>query len=157
VKQKKEVAEAVAGMLAEQGWTLGTIECGIEGVVGHHLFDTEEGPSVLGDSLTVPTVEEAIDFLELPWQQFAKAGDFSVKAARAAARVGRAFLGVDLCLAVWAQPLPAEAATIHEAVHLALDTGQKSFDETVKYDGSKAGMGDWLAEQALELVHRALA
>jgi nicotinamide mononucleotide (NMN) deamidase PncC len=143
-------------MLAEQGRTLGTIECGTEGVVGHHLFDTEEGPSVLGDSLTLPTVEEAIDFLGLPWQQFAKAGDYSVKAARAAARAGRGFLGVDLCLAVWAQPLPAEAATVHETVHLALHTDQESLGKTETYDGPSEEMGDWLAERALDLVRRAL-
>jgi nicotinamide mononucleotide (NMN) deamidase PncC len=153
----KTIAGAVTEMVAERQWTMGTVECGTDGSVGHHLFDTEHGPSVLGDSLTVATVEEAIDFLGLPWQQFEKSGDFSAKAARAAARAGRAFLGVDLCLAVWAQPLPASEAVVHETVHLALYTGQEVSDQTLHYDGSKEGMGDWLVEHALAMVRQALA
>ncbi len=151
------VAEAVASGLAEREVSLGTIECGTGGVVGHRLFDTEYGPLVLGNSLTVATVEEAIDFLGLPWQQFKSAGDFSAKAARAAAREGRDFLGVGWCLAVWAMPLPVEAETVQETVHLALNTGQDVLDETVHYDGPAAEMGDWLAERALGFVRRVLA
>jgi nicotinamide mononucleotide (NMN) deamidase PncC len=154
---EKTIAEAVARMMAERQWTIGTVECGTDGSVGHHLFDTEHGPSVLGDSLTMATVEEAIDFLNLPWQQFEKSGDSSAKAARAAARAGRACLGVDLCLAVWAQPLPASEAVVHETVHLALSTSEEVSDQTVHYDGSREGMGDWLVEQSLAMVRQALA
>jgi nicotinamide mononucleotide (NMN) deamidase PncC len=153
----RTIAEAVARMVAERQWTMGTVECSTGGSVGHRLFDTEHGPSVLGDSLTVATVEEAIDFLGLPWQQFGKFGDFSAKAARAAARAGRTFLGVDLCLAVWAQPLPASQALVHETVHLALSTGQEVSGQTVHYDGSREGMGDWLVDQALAMVRQALS
>lgn len=154
---QERAAETVTRMLAERGWTLGTIECGTDGIVGHHLFDTEEGPLVLGDSLTLATVEEAIDALALPWRQFEKSGDFSAKAARAAAREGRGFLEVDLCLVVWALPPPAEAEILHETVHLALHTGQEVVDQTLRYDGSKDGMEDWLAEQAMGMVQRALS
>jgi len=150
-------AEVLARMLAERGWTLGTVECGTGGGVGHRLFDTEDGPAVLGSSLTVNTVEEAIDFLGLPWQQFEKAGDFSAKAARAAARTGRDFLEVDLCLAVWAMPLPAGASQVHEIVHLALAIGQDTIDDTLDYKGPQQKMGNWLADQALEFANKALS
>jgi nicotinamide mononucleotide (NMN) deamidase PncC len=151
------VAERVAATLAERGLTLGTVECGTGGIVSHHLFETEDGPAVLGDSLATDTVEEAVDFLGLPWQQFKKAGEFSAKAARAAARAGREMLEVDWCLAVWALPLSVDATTVHEAVHLGLNTGQDLLEETVSYDGPAGGMGQWLAEQALAFVGEALA
>jgi nicotinamide mononucleotide (NMN) deamidase PncC len=154
--EQETAAEAVARLLAERGWTLGTIECGTDGIVGHQLFDTEEGPAVLGDSLTMPTVEEAIDFLALPWQQFAKPGEFSVKAARAAARHGRPFLGVDLCLAVWALPPPAEGTTVKETVHLALHTGEGVYDRTLHYKGPKEELGSWLAEQGMQMILQVL-
>ena len=151
------VAETVASKLAEQGWTLGTVECGTGGAVGHRLFDTEDGPAVLGSSLVVDTAEEAVDILELPWQQFGPAGEFSAKAARAAARAGLAFLEADLCLVVWAQPLPAEAETVQETVYLALNTGQDLVNETAHYDGLAEGMAEWLATQALAFVGQALS
>jgi nicotinamide mononucleotide (NMN) deamidase PncC len=153
---KKTGADEITSALAGQGLTLGTVECGTGGAVSRRLFDTEDGPAVLGDSLNVATVEEAIDFLGLPWQQFGKAGDFSAKAARAAARMGREMLEVDWCLAVWAQPLPAGASTAHETVHLALNTGQDLLDDTVHYDGPAGGMDDWLAEQATTFVKQVL-
>jgi nicotinamide mononucleotide (NMN) deamidase PncC len=153
---ERSLAEEVASKLAERGLTLGTVECGTGGEVSHRLFDTEEGPAVLGDSLTLDTVEEAIDLMGLPWQQFGKAGDFSAKAARAAARAGREMLEVDWCLAVWALPLPAEAGTVQETAHLALNTGQDLLDETVGYDGPAEGMLDWLAEQALVFMKQLL-
>jgi nicotinamide mononucleotide (NMN) deamidase PncC len=156
VVSEEPVAEVVARGLARRGWTLGTVECGTGGAVGHRLFDTEDGPAVLGSSLVVDTAEEAVDILELPWQQFGPAGEFSAKAARAAARAGLAFLDADLCLVVWAQPLPADVETVQETVYLALNTGQDLLDETVRYDGPAAGMSGWLAEWALGLVSQAL-
>lgn len=150
-------AELLAQLLAQRGLSLGTVECATGGVVGHHLFDTEDGPAVLGSSLNAETVEEAIDFLGLPWHQFRAAGDFSAKAARAAARVGRDFLEVDLCLAVWAEPLPEAVHEAQETVYLALHTAEDVFDEILHYDGPKAEMAGWLAEQALGFVYRVVA
>jgi nicotinamide mononucleotide (NMN) deamidase PncC len=152
----KSVAEALAQLLAEEGLTLGTVESATGGAVSHRLFDTEDGPAVLGSSLNAETVEEAIDFLGLPSHQF-QTGDFSAKAARAAARVGREFLDVDLCLAVWAEPLPADVAEVHETVYLALHTGEDVSDNTLHYDGPKGEMASWLAERALAFVHSILA
>lgn len=153
---EENTAEVVAGLLAEQNWTLGTIECATGGVVGHRLFDTEEGPAVLSDSLNVDTVEDAIDLLALPVQQFRAMGSFSSKAARAAAREGRDFLDVTWCLAVWAEPLPAAGGTVHETVYLALNGGDDILEERLHYSGAAALMHDWLAEQALAFVRRAL-
>jgi nicotinamide mononucleotide (NMN) deamidase PncC len=150
-------ADKIASALAAQRLTLGTVECGTNGSVSSRLFDAEDGPAVLGDSLSVETVEEAIDLLGLPWQQFSKAGDFSAKAARAAARAGREVLQVDWCLAVWAMPLPNDATTVQETVHLALSTGQALLDETLSYGGPAQGMAGWLAHKALALVGRAIS
>jgi nicotinamide mononucleotide (NMN) deamidase PncC len=149
-------AEQIVSTLAGRGLTLGTVECGTDGAVSRRLFDTEDGPAVLGDSLNVETVEEAVDLLALPWQQFSKAGDFSAKAARAAARAGREMLEVDWCLAVWAMPLPSDAVTAHETVHLALNTGQDLLDETVQYDGPAERMTGWLATQTWRFMSRAI-
>ncbi|MCL7451626.1 MAG: CinA family protein [Anaerolineae bacterium] len=153
---ESSTAETLAQLLADRGLSLGTVECATGGSVGHRLFDTEEGPAVLGSSLNVETVEEAIDVLGLPWHQF-QAGAFSAKAARAAARVGRDFLETDLCLAVWAEPLPEAATEVHETVYLALHTGEDVLDETLHYDGATGDMAGWLAEEALGFVRRALA
>ena len=150
-----DVADALAQWLAEEGLSLGTVECATGGAVGHRLFDTEDGPAVLGNSLHAETVEEAIDFLGLPYHQF-QTGDFSAKAARAAARVGREFLDVDLCLAVWAEPLPEAAATVQETVYLALNTGKDVADDALHFDGPKGEMGTWLAERALAFVRSVL-
>jgi nicotinamide mononucleotide (NMN) deamidase PncC len=151
------VAEAVTRTLAERGWTLGMVECGTGGIVSHRLFETEDGPAVLGDSLNVGTVEEAVDFLQLPWQQFGKSGDFSAKAARAAARAGRGLLEVDWCLVVWARPLPDSAVAAHETVHLALDTIATVVDQTIAYDGPAEEMAGWLEHQTMLFLNEALA
>jgi nicotinamide mononucleotide (NMN) deamidase PncC len=153
---KENTGEFVSGLLAEQGLTLGTIECATGGVVGRRLFDTEFGPAVLSDSLNVDTVEDAIDLLALPAQQFKAMGSFSSKAARSAAREGRGFLDVSWCLAVWAEPLPAAGGRVHETLYLALNTGEEILEEMLHYDGPAAEMADWLAEQALAFVGRAL-
>jgi len=110
---EETVAEVVARMLAERGLTLGTVECGVDGIVSRHIFDAPDGPAVLGNSLVVDTVEEAVGLLGLPRRQFEKAGVFSAKAARAAARAGREFLDVDLCLAVWVRSPMADRATAY--------------------------------------------
>jgi len=151
----KDVVDALARWLAEEGLTLGTVECATGGAVGHRLFDTEEGPAVLGSSLNAETVEEAIDVLGLPYHQF-QTGDFSAKAARSAARVGRDFLDANLCLAVWAEPLPADAVEVHETVYLALHTGEDVSDDTLHFDGPKGEMASWVAEQALAFAYRIL-
>jgi nicotinamide mononucleotide (NMN) deamidase PncC len=158
---KENVAEAVAHVLAERGWTLGTIECATDGIVSRWLFDTEDGPAVLSDSVNVETVEDAIDLLSLPDRQFKAMGNFSPKAARAAAREGLAFLDVTWCLVVWAEPLPAAettrpGGTVTETVYLALNSGGEILEETHHYDGPAVEMHDWLAECALAFMHKAL-
>lgn len=156
MRGEENVAEAVARLLAEREQTLGIIECATGGVVGHRLFAAKEGPAVLSDSLNVQTIEDAIDLMGLPVQQFKSMGSFSAKAARAAAREGLDFLEVTWCLVVWAEPLPAAGGAVHETVYLALNNGEEILEEVLHYDGAAAGMHDWLAERALAFVRRAL-
>jgi nicotinamide mononucleotide (NMN) deamidase PncC len=152
------IAEIVAQMLAERELTLGTVECGVDGIVSRQIFDAPDGPTVLGNSLIVDEVEEAINLLDLPRPQFRKAGDFSAKAARAAAREGRAFLGVDLCLAVWGPALTADDSDSKERqpTHIALDTGQQVTVQTLQYEGHGERVADWLVNRALDMVRGAL-
>jgi nicotinamide mononucleotide (NMN) deamidase PncC len=149
-------AEVVARLLAEQDRTLGIVECATGGIVGRRLFDSDKGPAVLSDSLNVATVEDAIDLLALPQQQFRAMGSFSPKAARAAAREGRSFLDVAWCLAVWAEPLPAAGGQVRETVYLALNTGEEIQEKALHYDGATAQMPDWLGEQAIAFLWTAL-
>ncbi|RPI55439.1 MAG: hypothetical protein EHM56_05255 [Chloroflexi bacterium] len=149
-------AEAVARILHEQELVLGTVECGTGGAVAHRLFEAENGPAVLSDSLSVDTIEEAIDALELPAAQFKSSGEYSAKAVRAAARQGRTFLEVDLCLAVCMLPTPSQAADVRETAYVALDDGQNLAERTLQYEGASDVMADWVAGKALALVHEAL-
>ncbi len=150
------IADQVARMLVERELILGTVECGVGGVVGHRIFDTEDGPLVLGDCLNVDRVEKAINLLDLPRPQFRKAGDFSAKAARAAARVGRGFLGAGLCLVVWA-PAPDDEWQTPQTIHIALATPRGVVDEALRYEGNREGAADWIADRALEIVKQQLA
>lgn len=154
---EETVAEVVARILAERELILGTVECGVDGMVSRRIFDAPDGPSVLGNSLIVDEVEEAITLLNLLRPQFKKAGDFSAKAAQAAAREGRAFLEVDLCLAVWARAPIAEGSRERQPMHIALDTGQEVLVQTFQYKGSGERAPDWLANQALDMVREMLA
>jgi nicotinamide mononucleotide (NMN) deamidase PncC len=153
---EETIAEAVARMLAERELTLGTVECGVDGIVSRQIFDAPDGPAVLGNSLIVDEVEEAIHILDLPRTQFKKAGDFSAKAARAAAREGRIFLEVDLCLAVWARAPIADDARERHPLHIALHTGQEAHVQTFQYEGPSEQATDWLVNRALDMVRRAL-
>jgi nicotinamide-nucleotide amidase len=153
---EETVAEVVARMLAERELTLGTVECGVDGVVGRRIFDAPDGPAVLGNCLIVDTVEEAIGFLNLPRAQFEKEGDFSAQAARAAARAGRTFLEVDLCLAVWVRAPIAEDPGERHPMHIALDTGQEVTVRTFQYGGHSERATGWLVNRALDMVRRAL-
>ena len=153
---EETVAEAVAQMLAERELTLGTVECGVDGIVSRQIFDASDGPTVLGNSLIVDEVEEAVNLLGLPRAQFKKAGDFSAKAARAAAREGRAFLEVDLCLAVWARAPIAEGSRERQPMHIALHTGQEVIVQTFQYEGHGEQATDWLVKRALDMVRQAL-
>jgi nicotinamide mononucleotide (NMN) deamidase PncC len=153
---EENLAEIVARLLAEQDQTLGVVECATGGIVGRRLFDTDQGPAVLSDSLNVATVEDAIDLLALPQQQFKAMGSFSPKAARAATREGRQFLDVAWCLAVWAEPLPASGGKVKETVYLALNTGKEILEEELFYDGTAAQMPDWLGERAIAFLWTAL-
>jgi nicotinamide-nucleotide amidase len=153
---EETVAEVVARMLAERGLTLSTVECGVDGIVSRQIFDAPDGPAVLGDSLIVDAVEEAIGLLDLPRAQFKKEGDFSAQAAQAAARAGRAFLGVDLCLAVWVRAPIADDPKERQPMHIALDTGREVITQTFQYGGhSERAMG-WLVNRALDMVRRAV-
>jgi nicotinamide-nucleotide amidase len=153
---EETVEEVVIRMLTERELTVGTVECGVDGVVSRRIFETPDGPAVLGNCLIVDTVEEAIGLLDLPRAQFRSAGDFSPKAARAAARGGRAFLDVDLCLAVWVRaPVDPDPAQRHP-MHLALDTGQEVTLRTYQYGGHSERATPWLVNRALDLVRRAL-
>jgi nicotinamide mononucleotide (NMN) deamidase PncC len=153
---EETIAEVVARMLAERELTLGTVECGVDGIVSRQIFDAPDGFTVLGSSLVVDKVEEAIHILDLPRPQFKKAGDFSAKAARAAAREGRAFLEVDLCLAVWAQAPIADDSEERQPMHIALDTGQQVMVQTFQYEEHSERAADWLVNRALDMVWRAL-
>lgn len=149
-------AEAVACTLYERELVVGTVECGTDGAVARALFDAEDGPAVLGDSLGVDTAEEAVEALDLPAAQFKSSGAFSAKAVRAAARQGRTFLGVDLCLAVCMLPITSHATDVRKTAYLALDDGQNLTERTLQYEGASDAMADWVAAQALALVHEAL-
>jgi nicotinamide mononucleotide (NMN) deamidase PncC len=149
------MVERLANTLVERELTLGTVECGEGGVVSRRLFEAEEGVNALGNSLVVDDVEEAIGLLALPRPQFKKAGDFSAKAARAAAREGRSFLGVNLCLAIWAKdPINDEDA---QTVYVALNTGRRVVDRAYGVGGATGRDGLWLAERALEMVWETLS
>lgn len=149
------VADRVADELVERELTLGTVECGEDGVVGRRLFDADQGVTALGNSLVVESVEEAIGLMALPRPQFKKAGDFSAKAARAAAREGRTFLGVNLCLAVWARgPITEDR---EQMVYVALNTARQVIDEAYEVGGATGRDGVWLADRALEMVWEMLS
>ncbi len=153
---EETVAEVVVRMLADRELTLGTVECGVDGVVSRRIFAAPDGPAVLGNCLVVDTVEEAIGLLDLPRPQFKKAGDFSAKAARAAARGGRAFLEVDLCLAVWVRGPMASDPAERQPMHIALDTGQDVIVKTFQYGGHTERAIGWLVNRALDTVRRAV-
>ncbi len=153
---EETVAEVVARMLAERELTLGTVECGVDGAVSRRMFDAPDGPAVLGACLIVDTVGEAIGLLDLPRPQFKKAGHFSAKAARAAAREGRSFLEVDLCLAVWARTPIADDPKERQPVYIALATAQEVTVQTFQYGGPSERATGWLVNRALDMVRRAV-
>jgi len=148
-------AERVAGLLVERDLTLGTVECGVGGVVSRRVFETDAGVNVLGDSLVLDDVEEAIGVMGLPRPQFKQAGGLSAKAARAAAREGRRFLGVQVCLAVWAEGRVREEE--QQTVFLAVDAGRDVIDEAFEVGGGTGHDEGWLADRALDMVLEALA
>jgi nicotinamide mononucleotide (NMN) deamidase PncC len=151
----KSIAEQVARTLVERELTLGTVECGVGGIVSRRVFETEEGVNALGNSLILDDVQDAIGLMALPRPQLKKAGAFSTKAARAAAREGRGLLGVNLCLAVWARgPITEEE---QQTVYVALNTAREVIDEAYEVGGETGRDADWLTDRALEMVLKALA
>lgn len=152
----EELAASIVRTLAERELTLGTVECGVNGIVSRAVFDTADGPLVLRDSLIVDEVEKAIGLMDLPRPQFKNAGDFSAKAARAAAREGRAFLGVSVCVAVWA-PAPEDEWAQPHPVHIAVDAGREKACQTLQCEAPKEKALDGIARQALEMVQRTLS
>jgi nicotinamide-nucleotide amidase len=147
---EEAIAEEVARILVERELTLGTVECGEGGIVSRRLFETEEGVNALGNCLVLDDAGDAIGLMGLPRPQLKKAGSFSAKAARAAAREGRSFLGVNLCLAVWARGPIAEKA--QQTVYVALNGVGGMIDEAYEVGGEMGRDADWLADRALELV-----
>jgi nicotinamide mononucleotide (NMN) deamidase PncC len=150
-----KIATEIAEIMIERELTLGTVECGENGIVSHAIFDAPDGPAVLGDSLIVEDFETAIDLLDLPRPQLTKAGDFSAKAARAAAREGRLVLGVSYCLAVWMRPPNDAPETDPRPVYIALHTGEQAFDQTLQVGGSEKER-QRLVNRALTMIREAL-
>ncbi len=152
---EESIADQVARTLVERELRLGTVECGAGGIVSRRLFDAEDGVEALGNSLVLDDVEEAIGLMALPRPQLKKAGSFSAKAARAAAREGRSFLGVNLCLAVWARgPITEEDS---QTVYVALNTARAVLDEAHDVGAGTGRDADWLADRALEMVLEVLS
>lgn len=147
---EEPIAERITQTLVERELTLGTVECGVGGIVSRRLFASEQGVNALGNSLVLDDVEQAIGLMALPRPQFKKAGDFSAKAARAAAREGRGFLGVNLCLTMWARGPIAEEE--EQTVYVALNTGREVLDGTYEVGGETGHDADWLVDRALEML-----
>jgi nicotinamide mononucleotide (NMN) deamidase PncC len=152
-----DLLDEVCAALAEEELILGTVECGVNGIVSRTIFEADEGPIVLGDSLILDDVEQAIDVLGLPRPQLETTGTLSAKAARAAAREGQALLGVDICLAVWAGPLGESPGAERPApIYLAVASDQGVQEEAFQPEAGAARDSDALVARALELVRRAL-
>ena len=149
----EQLAESIAQAMAQRELTLGTVEIGIEGAVSRQIFAVEEGPAVLGTCLIADELEKAIGLMGLPRPQFKKAGDFSAKAARAAAREGRGFLEVDVCLAVWTEG----ALSPERPVHLAVGTSREVTSKEIQFEDLEEQGTEWVVYQALEMVERALS
>lgn len=146
----KQLSESITQALARRQQTLGTVESGTDGAVSRQIFAAEEGPAVLGTCLVVDELEQAIGLMNLPRPQFKKAGDFSAKAARAAAREGRGFLGVDVCVAVWTEgPLSPE-----RPVYLAVATSQEVTYQVLQIEDPTAQGVEWVVHQALKMVEQ---
>lgn len=152
-----ELADEVVGMLAEREWSLGTVECGVDGLMSRTIFDTDEGPMILGDSLVLKDVEQAAGILGLPRPQFKKVGIFSAKAARAAAREGRVFLGVNVCLVLWGPPPdqpvdPDQPAPVYLAAYAGKDVAACTYQPSVPGEHMQEG----LVGLALNLIREVL-
>lgn len=144
----EQLTESVTQTMARRELTLGTVESGIEGAVSRQVFAAEEGPAVLGTCLIVDELEQAIGLMDLPRPQFKKAGDFSAKAARAAAREGRGFLGVNVCLVVWTEgPLSTE-----RPVYLAVATSREVTSKELQVEDLEEQDTAWVVYQALRMV-----
>jgi nicotinamide mononucleotide (NMN) deamidase PncC len=152
---EESMAERLVRLLIERELTLGTVECGVGGVVSRRVFGTDEGVNVLGNSLILDDADEAVGAMELPRPQFRKAGVVSAKAARAAAREGRGFLGVQVCLVVWAGGRVTQEE--QQTVFVAVDTGRDAVDEAFEVGGETGHDEVWLSNRALEVVLETLA
>jgi nicotinamide mononucleotide (NMN) deamidase PncC len=153
VDDTEQLTESLTQVLAKRQLTLGTVESGVDGAVSRQIFAAEEGPAVLGTCLIVDELEQAIGLMDLPRPQFKKAGDFSAKAARAAAREGRAFLGVDLCLAVWVEG----GLSAGRPVYLAVATSREVTSQALQIEEPAAQGVEWVVHQALTMLEEALA
>ncbi|MFP4346217.1 MAG: CinA family protein [Anaerolineales bacterium] len=151
--EEHAIAERITELLAARGEILGTIESGTDGRVSHVIFDTSQGPRVLGSSVIVEAPEEVVEILELPWPQLQKAGAFSAKAARAAARKGRTLLGVHVCIVVWGEGLIGEDDE-RETVYLAVNVNDEIRETELEVAGAAAL--EEVIDAALTLVAQAL-
>lgn len=149
----EQLAESITQAMARRELTLGTVEIGIGGAVSRQIFAAEEGPAVLGICLVTDDLEDAIGLMDLPRPQFKKAGDFSAKAARAAAREGRGFLGVDVCLAVWTEG----ALSAGHPFYLAVGTSREVTSKEIQFEDPEEQGTPWAVYQALEMVEQALS
>jgi nicotinamide mononucleotide (NMN) deamidase PncC len=147
------IVDRVARTIAERELTLGTIECGVNGLISRRLFETDDGPAVLGNSLVLDDADIAVGLLDLPRPQLKKAGVYSAKAARAAAREGGAFLGEPLCMVAWG---PTPESEPPQTVFLALDVTGDVQTETLQVDLQDEDDQRRLVERAFEMLDRAL-
>jgi nicotinamide mononucleotide (NMN) deamidase PncC len=140
--------------LDERVLRLGTVEAGVEAAASHALFATDEGPIVLGNSLVVEDIEDAVEVLDLPERQFKTSGIVSAKAARAAARTARTMLGTDLCLVLWGEGPELKDSLLHP-IHVALNYRDEITEVTYEPEGAKGSM-EKLVQIAYQLVLEAL-
>ncbi len=145
------LAQTIAHELIEREWQMGTVECGVDGVISHYIFETDDGPAVLGYSLVTDDLLEAIELMNLPRPQLRNAGNFSRKAARAAARAGLGFLGVQLCLTAWAEEFTLDKSN-RRPVYLAVATSREVLDETIHIEGEREVAAPQIVEAVLRMA-----
>ncbi len=143
--------EAVASTLRKRKLTLGTVESGVDGLVSHRFFETQEGPAVLGSSLVVDTPVEAVEAMELTVPPDMEISVESAEAARMAAEKGRTFLGVNICLVVWGRG-PELDVSLQHPVHLVINNGSDLIEGVAAVGEDPAAAVGHLVSQAMLLI-----
>lgn len=149
-----ELAERVVEAIQAREWLLGTVEIGGDGAISRRIFNTDVGPDLLGNSLILEDINEAIILMDLPRPQFRNKGDFSAKAARAAAREGLGFLGVQACIVLWGLDEEAEEDDI--CAYVAFGTSRNVVAEPVRARDVAGTALDGIVDRALALADREL-